>query len=177
MGNLYYKGSNPTVDLVIVNEQNQILLIKRSESAEACPNMWALPGGFIDGLRDSNDRFKYDKETAEIAAIREVKEETNLDLGDIEITNVGIYVGNNRDPRDSIESWSESHAFFYKIPNDIFNKQKNNIIGLDDAQEAKWISLNNINKINLAFDHKVIIDDAIDLCLNKNEKIKSKIKL
>jgi ADP-ribose pyrophosphatase YjhB (NUDIX family) len=44
----YYKGANPTVDLIIVNPEGEILLIKRSDTAEACPDMWAIPGGFIN---------------------------------------------------------------------------------------------------------------------------------
>jgi ADP-ribose pyrophosphatase YjhB (NUDIX family) len=58
----------------IVNDKNQILLQKRSDN-----QLWGLPGGLIEL-----------DETLEEAAIREVKEETNLD---IEIERfIGVFV-------------------------------------------------------------------------------------
>ena len=60
--------------VVIVNDKNQILLQKRSDN-----KLWGLPGGLIEL-----------DETIEECAIREVKEETNLD---IEIINyIGVFV-------------------------------------------------------------------------------------
>ena len=60
--------------VVITNEQNQILLQKRSDNG-----LWGLPGGLLEL-----------DETIEQGAIREVKEETNLD---IVITRfIGVFV-------------------------------------------------------------------------------------
>ncbi|MBU0997309.1 MAG: NUDIX domain-containing protein [Firmicutes bacterium] len=50
--------------VVIVNEKNQVLLQKRSDN-----HLWGLPGGLLEL-----------DESIEEAAIREVKEETNLDV-------------------------------------------------------------------------------------------------
>ena len=50
MKKLYFDGPNPTVDLIILNHENKVLLIKRASTAEACPAMWALPGGFVDSM-------------------------------------------------------------------------------------------------------------------------------
>ncbi len=50
--------------VVIVNEHNQVLLQKRSDSLS-----WGLPGGLLE----LNERIEH-------CAIREVKEETNLDI-------------------------------------------------------------------------------------------------
>jgi len=50
--------------VVIVNDQNEVLLQKRSDNL-----MWGLPGGILEL-----------NETIEEGAIREVKEETNLDV-------------------------------------------------------------------------------------------------
>jgi len=50
--------------VVIVNEKNEVLLQKRSDNG-----LWGLPGGLLEL-----------EETIEEAAIREVKEETNLDI-------------------------------------------------------------------------------------------------
>lgn len=175
MNKLYFEGPNPTVDLVIVNHELKILLIKRRHNVEACPSMWALPGGFIDSMKSENIKnksFIAGAESPETAAIREVKEETNLSLVNVTILPVGIYEGNNRDPRDSDIGWSKSHAFFYEIPQAIFEAQKEHIRGLDDAEDVDWKSLTEINDMNLAFDHKKIIQDAISLYLNKKHKMK-----
>ena len=49
--------------------QQQLLMFKRSSSKKLFPNYWALPGGHIE-----------DNEDALAAAIREVKEETGLNI-------------------------------------------------------------------------------------------------
>lgn len=176
MNKLYYEGPNPTVDLVILNHENKILLIKRKSTAEACPGMWALPGGFIDSLKEADatvKKFIEGAETPEQAAKREVKEETNLSLDDnISILPVGIYEGNNRDPRDTVFGWSKSFAFFYSISEQIFNEQKENIRGLDDAEDVDWKTIEEINSMQLAFDHGKIISDSLNLYFNKKNKPK-----
>ena len=121
----------------------------------------ALPGGHIEaheGLVES--------------VIREVKEETNLTLENVVIFPVGVYEGNNRDPRDSDSAWSKSHAFFYRIPQEVFEHQKEHIRGLDDAEDVDWKSIEEIKEMKLAFDHGLIINDALNLYLNKKLKIK-----
>lgn len=55
------------VGTVIFNDQNEILLIKRKKKPEA--NHWSIPGGKVDWF-----------ETLEEAVIREIKEETGLDI-------------------------------------------------------------------------------------------------
>lgn len=173
MKSLYFSGANPTVDLIIFNHESKILLIKRSKTAEACPSMWALPGGFINSLPSiglNSKKFIVGAETPDQAAIREVQEETNLVLGEVVLLPVGIYEGNNRDPRDTKESWSKSHAFFYKIPYEVFENQKDSIRGMDDAEDVKWASLEEIKELKLAFDHSLIINDSIKLYINKKLK-------
>lgn len=167
----YYIGPNPTVDLVIVNHCYQILLIKRSEYAAACPNMWALPGGFVDTDAKKGHAWSEGNETVEMAAIREVKEETNLTLENPHLVYLGIFEGNGRDPRDNQESWSRSYAFLHEIPKEVYEAQKDLIVGLDDASEAKWFPIENLDKLNLAFDHSKIVQKAINK-LNQPLKLK-----
>jgi ADP-ribose pyrophosphatase YjhB (NUDIX family) len=54
---------NP-VDLLIINEQNQLLLVKREESENNFKNYWSIPGGGAE-----------DGETLEDTLFREIKEE------------------------------------------------------------------------------------------------------
>jgi ADP-ribose pyrophosphatase YjhB (NUDIX family) len=70
-----------TVD-VIVHLDNSIVLVERLNP----PPGWALPGGFVEV-----------GESCEMAAIREVKEETNLDL--LDLKQFKVYSDPKRDPR------------------------------------------------------------------------------
>jgi len=54
---------------VIFNNDNKILLLKRSENTDWCPNCWALVGGKIEK-----------NESPEEGLVREVKEETDINL-------------------------------------------------------------------------------------------------
>ena len=62
---LLHRNPLPTVDIIIELEGGGIVLIERKNP----PPGWAIPGGFIDA-----------GESAEAAAVREAKEETNLDV-------------------------------------------------------------------------------------------------
>lgn len=172
----YYLGANPTVDLVIYNPLlEKFLLILRSDTAAACPNMWALPGGFIDTLAKRGEIWKEGLETPEQAALRETKEEASLHLPpETQILPIGIYEGNMRDPRDNEQSWSKSHAFFYHIPESLYLAQKDNIRGMDDAKDCMWMTLAEIQSLDLAFDHKKIIMDGIALYLSPSSQKKIK---
>jgi ADP-ribose pyrophosphatase YjhB (NUDIX family) len=78
----------PSVNVVVANDQGEILLIRRTDN-----DNWALPGGAMD-LGESISE----------AAIREVKEETGID---IEITGLlGIYTN----PRHVIEYTSNGEV-------------------------------------------------------------------
>lgn len=54
---------------IILNKNNEILILMRSETDDWMPNKWSLPGGNIE-----------DGESPEVAFIREVKEETGLTI-------------------------------------------------------------------------------------------------
>jgi ADP-ribose pyrophosphatase YjhB (NUDIX family) len=78
----------PSVNVVVVNDQGEILLIRRSDN-----DNWALPGGAID-LGESVTQ----------AAIRETKEESGIDC---EVTGlIGIY----SDPKHIILYTSNGEA-------------------------------------------------------------------
>lgn len=141
-----YKYPHPavTADCIVFacqNEKTQVLLIKRG--SEPCKDMWALPGGFMNI-----------DETAEEAAIRELKEETGIDVK--EVTQVGAYSKVDRDPRERVITI----AFYTVIDNPV------KAVGQDDAKQAEWFTLDNLP--TLAFDHSEILSAAIGI-LNKNK--------
>ena len=141
-----YRYPHPavTADCIVFacqNEKTQVLLIKRG--SEPCKDMWALPGGFMNI-----------DESAEEAAIRELKEETGIDVK--EVTQVGAYSKVDRDPRERVITI----AFYTVIDNPV------RAVGQDDAKQAEWFTLDNLP--TLAFDHSEILSAAIGM-LNKNK--------
>lgn len=126
-------GSGPyvTVDAIIEIDEG-IVLIKRSNP----PFGWALPGGFVDN-----------GESLEEAVVREVKEETGLDL--TEIKQFHTYSQPDRDPR------------FHTIGTVYIGRAKGKPRAGDDAASVKVVNLSEVNDLNLAFDHKNIIADYL----------------
>lgn len=81
MGEQEYRNPTPTVD-VIIELEGGVVLIERSNP----PHGWALPGGFVD-----------EGECVERAAVREAREETQLE---VELTDLlYVYSSPTRDPR------------------------------------------------------------------------------
>lgn len=177
----YYKGANPTVDLLLISPEKKFLLVLRNKEAQACPDMWAIPGGFVDTNAKNNEKWTSGKETPKQAALRELIEETGISgklLDENRLKFTGIYEGNNRDPRDNPDAWSKSHAFSYVMNEDerhIINTVKNidDCVDLDDVADTKWFTLEEISHMNLAFDHNKIITDTV---LQLNQKNTKKLK-
>jgi NAD+ diphosphatase len=67
----YYVNSSAAVACLIFNESGELMLTRRA--FEPNKGMLDLPGGFIEPM-----------ETAENAVIREIKEELNLDISELE---------------------------------------------------------------------------------------------
>jgi 8-oxo-dGTP diphosphatase len=123
----------------------KIMLIKRSElDHEGNPNSeagkWALPGGFVRP-----------NETAFQAAERKLSEETGVD--GLRIKHFGIYDSPYRDKR----GWIISNAH-YVIANETALMKRQTTY---DASDIQLFTMEEAIKLNLAFDHRTIIDDAL----------------
>ena len=125
-------GPFTTVDAIIELDQG-IVIIQRSNP----PFGWALPGGFLDY-----------GESLEQAVIREAKEETGLDIYDIK--QFHTYSDPNRDPR------------FHTIGTVFIAKAKGSPRAGDDAVGLKIVNPEQIGSLELAFDHKKILQDYIE---------------
>lgn len=68
-GWIYYKNPIPAVACIVINEKNELLLIKRR--FEPKPNEWALPSGYMEIWQSPEE-----------AAVEELHEETGL-IGDV----------------------------------------------------------------------------------------------
>jgi ADP-ribose pyrophosphatase YjhB (NUDIX family) len=122
-----YQNPIPTVDIIIEIESKGIVLIKRKNP----PYGWAIPGGFVDY-----------GESLEKAAVREAKEETNLDVK--LIRQFHTYSEPKRDPRHH----SISTIYIAKAN------------GVPEAKDDA-LEIGIFDEINLpdeiAFDHRLIL--------------------
>jgi 8-oxo-dGTP diphosphatase len=121
-----------TVDCMVTDDAGNIVLIKRKH--EPFKDAYALPGGFVEA-----------GETVENACKRELKEETNLDLEDMQL--VGVYSAPDRDPRGHVVSVA------YTAKADLSQLRAG-----DDAARAEVVR--EWRDCALAFDHRQIIADA-----------------
>lgn len=125
-----------TVDAVIVHK-GKILLIRRAGATYH--NYWALPGGFVNY-----------GERVEDALIREVKEETGID---VKIDHLlGVYSEPGRDPRGHTVS-------VVYICSPLADNLQDMKAG-DDAAGAGLFAQDGIP--DLAFDHNKIVNDAVE---------------
>ena len=124
------------VDAVVEDGKGNLVLIKRKYPP--FQNFYALPGGFIE-----------ENEKPEDAVIREVEEETNLNVKIIE--KIGFYNEEGRDPRGNVHST----AYKCMIIGDVSLMKS----GLE-SEEVKLISIEKLIDMELAFDHKEILKDA-----------------
>ena len=130
-----YTGKTSTA--IIHYEPNKILLIKRN--TVPFKGYWALPGGRVDP-----------GETVEQTIVREVKEETGLDVT-IE-RKIGEYI--EQGVKDGVEYEYYPTCFLVKPVDGEIKKQESEI------QEIKLFSLNDLPK-PLAFEHDQMIKDYV----------------
>ena len=109
-----------------------IVLIERSNP----PYGWALPGGFVDY-----------GESLEEAAVRETKEETNLDLADLR--QFHTYSSPGRDPR------------FHTIATVFIAEGQGEPRSGDDAAGLRIVRYEDLLQLDYAFDHKEIIEEYL----------------
>lgn len=124
-----YRNPFPTVDIIIEIESKGIVLIKRKNP----PFGWAIPGGFVDY-----------GESLEEAALREAKEETNLDVK--LVRQFHTYSDPHRDPRH------------HSISTVYIAKAEGSPQAKDDASEIGIFTESSL-PMEIAFDHRLILKD------------------
>jgi len=131
----HYVNPFPTTSVIIVNDNNEIMLVKRKFPPKK--GFWDLPGGFIDI-----------KESGEECSIREIKEELGINLKNL------AYIGSYPDK-----------YFFQSLNWDTFTlwyvakMSKEKIKVSDDISGYKFFKPKNIPFNKLAF---VNLEKAID---------------
>ena len=135
-----------TVDIVIFTLREgslQVLLVKRG--VPPFEGQYAIPGGFIRG-----------DESLEEAALRELHEETGVRNEFLE--QLYTFGDPKRDPRGRVITV----AYYALIASD-----KLSLVAGADAAEAQWFPASSVPP--LAFDHKSILDYALERLRNKLE--------
>ena len=125
-----YRNPLPTVDVFIRLPDDRFVLVRRKNP----PHGWALPGGFVD-----------EGERLDVAAVREAKEETGLDVTLQE--QFFTYSDPARDPRRH----TISTVFLATAAGDP--------AGADDAEEARAFRADEVP--TLVFDHAEIVGDVL----------------
>jgi 8-oxo-dGTP diphosphatase len=124
-----YRNPFLTVDIIIQMSRRTVVLIERKNP----PYGWALPGGFVDY-----------GESLETAAWREAREETGLEVEDLE--QFRAYSDPHRDPRHHTVSVVFT-ASARGIPK-----------AADDAKRVRVFPIEDL-PADLAFDHAKILAD------------------
>ncbi|HEX4894385.1 MAG TPA: NUDIX hydrolase [Hyphomicrobiaceae bacterium] len=124
-----------TADCVVLDARDRVLLIRRGRPP--FEGHYALPGGFVDV-----------GEPVEEACRRELLEETGVKAG--RLTLIGVYSAPDRDPRFH----TASAAFLTRV-------RRADAKAGDDAAAAEWVE--NWRRLDFAFDHKLILRDAMKL--------------
>ena len=132
-----------TVDVVILTMSQgllHIVLVCRGEAP--FEGMWAIPGG-----------FKRPSETLDEAATRELREETGVDVARL-LTQFGAYGDPGRDPRMNVVT-----VGYLAVVRDV-----GPVVGGSDAAAAALLPVSDVlnGKIDLAFDHRRIVRDALE---------------
>lgn len=159
----WHLGVNPTVDAALFRRGPsgaEVLLIRRDPDAPAEPGRWALIGGFIHTDAPRGAAFNPDAEDARTAVLREIREESALDLSQIAggLFHVGDFEGGGRDERDTPTAWSRTSLFAAVLDPAHATMP---VVGGDDACDARWWPLHALPN-PLAFDHARLLSRAVE---------------
>lgn len=109
-----------SVEIILIHE-DKILLTKRSTEAVVAPGVWNVPAG----------KVKFNEIPAE-AAIREVKEETNMDLEGLKEIHVRTFEG---------QTASEPiYRLIYTYAVTVSEQQLKNFQLNDEHSESRWVT-------------------------------------
>lgn len=137
-----------TVDVAAFQERDDglyVLLIERGHPP--FEGRWALPGGFVDVTGGETGQG----EDLPDAALRELEEETGVQLAASDLLEVGAFGKPGRDPRGR----TITICYAAKLPHDVTPRAG------DDAARAAWHRVADVKRAELAFDHEVVLTRAL----------------
>ena len=136
-----------TVDAV-VRCRGRVLLVRRAHAPGK--GLWAVPGGFVDP-----------RETVYQSAVRELKEETGLDLLESTMRHALTAVAVFDHPDRSQRGRTITHAHCF----DLGDRDLPEVAGADDALTAEWIPISELTALEDRFhdDHFHMLDHFLGL--------------
>lgn len=137
----YWHPAVATDAVVLGFDSGELYLLLVKRGGEPYKDCWALPGGFM----------KEEDADARACMLRELNEETNV--SDIFLEELFTSSQKDRDPRERVISI----AFFALVV-----KSRYKVMGGDDAVLAQWFPVKDLDGLDLAFDHKEIIEKALE---------------
>jgi ADP-ribose pyrophosphatase YjhB (NUDIX family) len=144
-------GPNRTADPIVIREMDErleLLVIKRTDTGR-----YAIPGGMIEA-----------GEEASLAAKRELREETGVDLGDIK--GEIVYAGVIADPRATLNAWPEATTFLYILSSE---QTKSFVLeAQDDADQVLWVDASEVGLSTLFASHADSVKMAIKFWQGKS---------
>ncbi len=131
-----------TVDVVAVaaiDGRDHCLVVRRG--SPPYEGRWALPGGFLE----------VDEDVA-AGAVRELQEETGVEVTPSALQQLGAYGAPDRDPR------GRTISIAHVVRLDSSPEAR----GGSDASDARWRPVGELLDGELAFDHATILRDALE---------------
>ncbi|MEM1157127.1 MAG: HAD hydrolase-like protein [Verrucomicrobiota bacterium] len=125
-----------TVGALIFNTDDQVLMIRTYKWS----NLWGIPGG----------KIKTD-EPAQTALVREVKEETNLDVNDVEFVMV----------HDCIHSQEFFKPAHFLLLNYTAHTDSNDVTLNEEADEYRWVSIEEAYQLPLNTPTRALLDEIV----------------
>ncbi len=153
-----YPRPSVAVDLVVftlIDAQLRVLLVRRKE--HPFKGAWALPGGFVRVGETAAEQG----EDLDAAARRELEEETGLSASRVFLEQLYTFGESGRDPRMRVISV----AYYALVRPDLAPIVKAG----GDVEGADWLPVDQLAKLDLAFDHKKIVEVALERVRGKLE--------
>lgn len=137
-----------TVDSLVAHSGHVLLIERKNRPGQG---LWALPGGFVEPeewLRD--------------AAIRELREETSIELSTAELLGSLRARAVFDHPDRSLRGRTISNGFYFDFPSGALP----NVQGGDDAACARWVPMSELDGLRgrMFEDHFFMIEHFLGLC-------------
>lgn len=136
-------------DAVLIHDGHVLMIQRGAAPGKGC---WALPGGF----KNRNETFLQ-------AAIRELQEETQIELTEKQLEATIRHYKMFDDPSRSLGIPRISGAYLFDVSSTWgLYKERPNVTAGDDACNVRWTPLEGIENLNDIYDdHQLIINDLI----------------
>lgn len=140
----YPKAEVSASVVVVCGRTDRVLLVQRAE--EPFKGTFAIPGGFLRPLL----------ETLEECAVRELKEETSLDVRPEDLKQIVTKSTVNRDPRGHVID----HSYLAVVRRGVSEAK---LLAGDDASQVRLLPFGEATKLHLAADHSDTLIAALEI--------------